>query len=223
MKITKEILASYIDHTILKPNATPEDVKRLCEEAKKYGFHSVCVNPYFVPLAKKELEGTGIKVVSVVGFPLGSTFKEVKFEEAKRLCDAGVDEIDMVMNLAAFKSGDYDYVKEEIRGVVEISKPRTVKVIIETCYLSQEEKIKAAKIVMEAGAHFVKTSTGFGPEGAKVEDIRLLKSIVGDKIGIKASGGIRDAKKAIQMIEAGATRIGASHGVEIVESLEDLE
>ncbi len=223
MKFTKELLASYIDHTLLKPNATPEDVKRLCEEAKKYKFHSVCVNPYFVSLAKEELKGTGIKVVSVVGFPLGSTFKEVKVLEAKKCCEAGADEIDMVMNLAAFKSGNYDYVEEEIREVVEEVKPRIVKVIIETCYLSPEEKRIAAEIVMRAGAHFVKTSTGFGPEGAKVEDVKFLKSIVGDRIGIKASGGIRDAKKAIQMIEAGATRIGASHGVEIVESLEESE
>ena len=218
-----EELAKKIDHTQLRPNATVDDIRKLCDEAKKYGFYGVCVSPSYVRTAKKFLENTDIKVISVVGFPLGNTYTEVKVLEAEKLVDDGVDEIDMVMNISAFKSGMYDLVKDDIRAVVNAVKPIPVKVIIETCYLSDDEKIKATEIAIEAGAAFVKTSTGFGPEGARVEDIALIKRIFGDKIKIKASGGIKDAKTAIEMIKAGADRIGASKGVQIIESLKELQ
>ncbi|MCD6503696.1 MAG: deoxyribose-phosphate aldolase [Euryarchaeota archaeon] len=216
-------LAKRIDHTQLKPNATMEDIRRLCEEAKRYGFYAVCVSPFYVKFAKEFLKGTDIKVVSVVGFPLGNTYTEVKVLEAKKAVENGADEIDMVMNVSAFKSKMYEYVEDDIRAVVNAVKPIPVKVIIETCYLTDDEKLKATEIAIRAGAAFVKTSTGFGPEGAKVEDIALIKREFGDKIKIKASGGIRDAKTAIAMIKAGADRIGASKGVQIIESLKELE
>jgi len=221
--VDKEELAKHIEHTLLKSNATEEDIKRLCEEAKKYGFYGVCVNPYYVRLAKDFLKETDIKVVTVVGFPLGATFTEVKVHEAKLAIENGADEIDMVMNISAFKSGRYADVEEDIRAVVDAVKPVPVKVIIETCYLTDEEKIKAAEIALNAGAAFVKTSTGFGPEGARLEDIKLLKDKFGERIKIKAAGGIRDAKTAIAMIKAGAERIGTSTGVKIIETLRESE
>ncbi|MCA6214845.1 deoxyribose-phosphate aldolase [Thermococcus bergensis] len=212
-------IAKYIDHTNLKPYATKEDIIKLCEEAKKYGFYAVCVNPYRVKLAKEQLEGTGIKVASVIGFPLGATPTEVKVFEAKKALEDGADELDMVINIGALKDKDYEYVKNDIAEVVKVAheKGAVVKVIIETCYLTDEEKEIACKLAMEAGADFVKTSTGFGTGGATVEDVRLMRRIVGDKLGVKAAGGIRTYEQALAMIEAGANRIGTSSGVKIVE------
>lgn len=210
-------IAKFIDHTILKPETRKEDVIKVCNEAKECGFYSVCVNPYYVPLAKKELEGSDVKITSVVGFPLGATTKEVKAFEAKKAVKSGADEIDMVINIAALKNREYDIVKEDIKAVVDAIKDKAIlKVIIETCLLTEEEKIKACQISKEAGAHFVKTSTGFSTGGATVHDIKLMRDTVGTDMGVKASGGIRDRDKALQMIEAGANRIGASSSVAIV-------
>ena len=218
-----EKLAKYIDHTNLKPYASREDIKRLCDEAKKYGFYAVCVNPYRVRDAKEFLKGTDIKIASVVGFPLGATFTETKVQEALMAVNSGAQEIDMVMNIGALKDGNYDLVEADIREVVSAVHPVgvKVKVIIETCYLTEEEKVRACELAKKAGADFVKTSTGFGSGGAKVEDVKLMRSVVGNKMGVKAAGGIHTANEAIEMIRAGATRIGASRSVEIIESLED--
>ncbi len=215
-------LAKYIDHTNLRAFATREDIKRLCEEAKEYGFYAVCVNPYRVKDAAEFLKDTDIKIASVVGFPLGATFTETKVQEAIMAVRNGADEIDMVMNIGAMKDGDYGVVERDIKEVVEAVHPMgaKVKVIIETCYLSDEEKIKACELAKKAGADFVKTSTGFGTAGAKVEDVKLMRSVVGNDMGVKAAGGIHNAKEAIAMIEAGATRIGASRSVQIIETLE---
>jgi len=214
-------IASMIDHTILKPDTTLEMVKKVCDEAKEYSFASVCVNPYYVSYVKKQLEGTQVKVTSVIGFPLGSTTKEVKAFEAKNAIDNGADELDMVINIAALKNRELDIVKEDIEAVVNAAKGKAlVKVIIETCLLTDEEKEIACKLSVEAGADYVKTSTGFSTGGATAEDIKLMRKTVGPNIGVKASGGIRDAKKANEMIEAGASRIGASSSVEIVKGLE---
>jgi len=210
-------IAKFIDHTILKPETRKEDVIKVCNEAKECGFYSVCVNPYYVPLVKKELEGSDVKITSVVGFPLGATTKEVKAFEAKKAVKSGADEIDMVINIAALKNREYDIVKEDIKAVVDAIKDKAIlKVIIETCLLTEEEKIKACQISKEAGAHFVKTSTGFSTGGATVHDIKLMRDTVGTDMGVKASGGIRDRDKALQMIEAGANRIGASSSIAIV-------
>jgi len=211
-------IQKYIDHTILKPEATEEQVIQICIEAKKYGFYSVCVNPYYTSLVRKNLEGSDVKTCIVIGFPLGATDKEVKAFEADNAVNNGAQEIDMVINISALKSKDYDIVEEDIKAVVKSVKNNAlVKVIIECCLLSDEEKIKACEISVKAGADFVKTSTGFSSGGAKVEDVKLMRKIVGENIGVKASGGIRDYKTALQMIEAGASRIGASSGVKIVE------
>jgi deoxyribose-phosphate aldolase len=203
----------------LKPYATKEDIIKLCEEAKEHNFYAVCVNPYRVKLAKEQLKETDIKVASVIGFPLGATPTEVKVFEAKKALEDGADELDVVINIGALKDKDYEYVKKDIAEVVKVAheKGAIVKVIIETCYLTNEEKEIACKLAMEAGADFVKTSTGFGSEGATVEDVRLMRNVVGDKLGVKAAGGIRTYEKAIAMIEAGANRIGTSSGVKIVE------
>lgn len=212
-------IAKYIDHTNLKSYATKEDIIKLCEEAKKYGFYAVCVNPYRVKLAKEHLKGTDIKVASVIGFPLGATPTEVKVFEAKKALENGADELDMVINIGALKDKDYEYVKKDIEDVTKVAheKGAIVKVIIETCYLTEEEKEIACKLAVEAGADFVKTSTGFGTSGATIEDVKLMRKIVGEKVGVKAAGGIRTYKQAIEMIRAGANRIGTSSGVKIVE------
>ena len=215
MKI-KEVLRR-IDHTQLKPTASKSDIIKLCDEAKRYGFYAVCVNPYYVPLASKLLDGTDIKVSSAVGFPLGATFTEVKTAEAERSIRFGASEIDMVMNISAFKSGDLEYVKRDIREVKERIGDVVLKVIIECCYLTDDEKILAAKICEEAGADYVKTSTGFGPGGATLEDVRLLRKTLSPKVKIKAAGGIRTFEQAVKFIEAGADRIGTSSGVKIAE------
>ncbi|MTI70731.1 MAG: deoxyribose-phosphate aldolase [Firmicutes bacterium] len=211
-------IASYIDHTILKPDTTKDNVKKVCNEAKDYGFASVCVNPYYVKYVNEQLKGSSVKVTSVIGFPLGNSTKEVKAFEAKKAIKNGADELDMVINVAALKNEEFDIVKEDIIAVVnEANEKALVKVIIETCLLDSDEIIKACKIAKEAGADFVKTSTGFSTDGAKIEDIKLMRETVGKDMGVKASGGIRDIDKAEKMIEAGATRIGASSSVAIVE------
>lgn len=209
-------LAQRIEHTLLKPEATVKDIMRLCDEAQKYHLYAVCVNPCYVPLAKHLLQGTEVKVVTVVGFPLGATFSSVKALEAKTAMEEHADEIDMVMNVSAFKTGDYAAVTEDIRRVVEAAAPCPVKVIIEAAYLTPREKRTACRIIADGGAKFVKTSTGFGKGGATVEDVKLLYEEAG-KYGlkVKAAGGIRDAETAKAMVEAGADRIGTSAGAAI--------
>jgi deoxyribose-phosphate aldolase len=214
-----ETLAGVIDHTLLKAFVTPKQVSTLCDEAKKYNFASVCVNPVFVSQVARELMGGGVKTCCVIGFPLGASSPLNKAEEAKLAVQQGADEVDMVINIGYLKSGDAAFVEQDIRGVVETAEGAVVKVIIETCYLEDDEKRKACEISVQAGAHFVKTSTGFGTGGATVEDIRLMRATVGDACQIKASGGIRSLDDALGMLEAGADRLGVSAGVEIVEEL----
>lgn len=210
-------LAQRIEHTLLKPEATVKDIMRLCDEAQKYHLYAVCVNPCYVPLAKHLLQGTEVKVVTVVGFPLGATFSSVKALEAKTAMEEHADEIDMVMNVSAFKTGDYAAVTEDIRRVVEAAASCPVKVIIEAAYLTPREKRTACRIIADGGAKFVKTSTGFGKGGATVEDVKLLREEA-DKYGlkVKAAGGIRDAETAKAMVAAGADRIGTSAGAAIM-------
>lgn len=210
-------LAQRIEHTLLKPEATVKDIMRLCDEAQKYHLYAVCVNPCYVPLAKHLLQGTEVKVVTVVGFPLGATFSSVKALEAKTAMEEHADEIDMVMNVSAFKTGDYAAVTEDIRRVVEAAAPCPVKVIIEAAYLTPREKRTACRIIADGDAKFVKTSTGFGKGGATVEDVKLLREEA-DKYGlkVKAAGGIRDAETAKAMVAAGADRIGTSAGAAIM-------
>ncbi len=216
---TKSALAKTIDHTLLKAVATELQVRELCAEARKFGFFSVCVNPYWVPLCVRELEKSDVVVCSVVGFPLGVNLPAVKAEEARLAVEQGAREVDMVVNVGAAKSGDWKAVEEDIRGVVRAAGKVPVKVIIETCYLTGDEKVKACEAAMKSGAQFVKTSTGFGTGGATAEDIKLIRKVVGDKCRIKASGGVRTYHDAVQMLEAGADRIGASSGVAIVSEL----
>lgn len=210
-------LNKMIDHTLLKPEATKEMIENLCREAKEFDFKSVCVNPYWVSTAYEELRDSDVLVCTVVGFPLGATTKETKFFETDFAVQEGADEIDMVINVGALKSKQYDVVLEDIKSVVQAANGRTVKVIIETCLLTDEEKVKACELSKEAGANFVKTSTGFSTTGANVEDVELMRSIVGDALEVKASGGIRDLDTALKMIEAGATRLGVSAGVQIMK------
>ena len=219
----REELAKYIDHTNLKAYASKEEIKKLCDEAKEYGFYAVCVNPYRVRDAAEFLKDTEIKIASVVGFPLGATFSEVKVQETIMAIRDGANEIDMVMNIGAMKDGDYKTVERDIKEVVNAAHEMhaMVKVIIETCYLTDDEKKKACELAKKAGADFVKTSTGFGSGGAKVEDVKLMREIVGDEMGVKAAGGIHSADEAIAMIKAGATRIGASRSVQIIESIHE--
>ena len=210
-------LAKYIDHTILKAAATLDEVEKLCKEAAEYKFASVCINPYYVPFAKNFLKGTGVKVCTVIGLPLGATTKESKAAEAIKAVADGADEVDMVLNVGAMKSKNYKYVEDDIRMVVEsLPKGICVKVILETCYLTKDEIRLASEISMKAGANFVKTSTGFGTGGATVEDVKIMKSVVGRKLEVKASGAVRDFETAKAMIEAGATRLGTSSGITIV-------
>ena len=210
-------ISHLIDHTLLKPDATVEDVINLCMEAKEYKFASVCINPCFVKTAADILSGTDVKVCTVVGFPLGATTKEVKAFEAKQAIENGAEEIDMVINIGFLKSKRYSEVLSDIKAVRNATKGKILKVIIETCYLTEAEKIRACELSKEAGADYVKTSTGFGKGGATVEDILLMRKVVGRDLGVKASGGIRDFDKALEMVKAGATRIGASASVKIVE------
>ncbi|GEA30758.1 deoxyribose-phosphate aldolase [Clostridium diolis] len=210
-------IAQYIDHTILKPEATVEDVKRLCREAKEYNFASVCVNGCYAKLVSTELAGSEVKTCVVVGFPLGAMTKEAKAFETSQAIENGASEIDMVINVGALKSKDYNFVKEDIEAVVNAAKGKAlVKVIIETCLLTDEEKVKVCEIAKEAKADFVKTSTGFSNGGATKEDIALMRKTVGPDLGVKASGGVRDFKAAMDMINAGASRIGSSNSIAIV-------
>ncbi len=210
-------IAKYIDHTILKPEATVEDVKRLCREAKEYNFASVCVNGCYAKLVSTELMGTDVKTCVVVGFPLGAMTKEAKVFETSQAIENGATEIDMVINVGALKDKNYSLLKEDIEAVVNAAKGKAlVKVIIETCLLSDEEKVKVCEIAKEAKADFVKTSTGFSTGGATKEDIALMRKTVGPDLGVKASGGVRDFKAAMEMINAGASRIGSSNSITIV-------
>ena len=208
----------YFDHTNLKPDATPEDIIKLCDEAKKYDFASVCVNSVYAKLVADQLKGTMVKTCVVVGFPLGAMDTQTKAFEAKKAIENGAEEIDMVIQIGALKAKNYDFVLEDIKAVREASKGSVLKVIIETCLLTDEEKVKACKLSMEAGADFVKTSTGFSTAGANLRDVALMKETVGDQGLVKASGGIRDYNTAFAMIEAGADRIGTSNAVKIMES-----
>jgi deoxyribose-phosphate aldolase len=209
-------LAKYIDHTLLKQNATQEEVKKICDEAKEYGFASVCVNQYYTKFVKEQLIGSDVKVCTVVGFPLGAVSSEVKAFETNKAVEDGAEEIDMVINIGALKDKKYDYVLNDIKTVVEAARPALVKVIIETCLLTDEEKINACRLSVEAGADFVKTSTGFSTGGATVYDVKLMRETVGQAVGVKASGAVRDYETALAVIKAGANRIGASAGIAIV-------
>jgi len=215
-------IAQLIDHTLLKADATSEDVRKLCDEARRYHFASVCVNTGFVPLSRRLLAGSGVMVCAVVGFPLGAMAPSAKAFEAKEAVRAGAEEIDMVINQGALKSRDYALVHEDIRKVVEASRPARVKVILETGALTQEEKVIGITLSKVAGAHFVKTSTGFGPGGATVEDVALMRRLVGSEMGVKASGGVRTCEDAEKMRAAGASRIGASASVAIVTGCQKL-
>ena len=211
----------YIDHTILKPETTKAQILTLCEEAKQFNFASVCVNPTWVATCANELKGTDVKVCTVIGFPLGATFKEVKAYETKLAIENGASEIDMVINVGAAKDQNWELVYEDIKAVVEAANGVLVKVIIETCLLTDEEKVKACEMAVKAGAHFVKTSTGFSTGGATAADVALMRQTVGESVGVKASGGVRTAEDMKVMVEAGANRIGTSGGVSLVQGKEN--
>ncbi len=212
-----ERMASMIDHTVLKPSASREDIEKLCEEARRFRFASVCVNPCYVPLCAQMLRMTSVKVCTVVGFPLGANRSEVKAFETERAISDGAQEVDMVINVGALKSKDHELVESDIRAVVEMCRSIVVsKVIIEAALLTDEEKVTACTLAKAAGADFVKTSTGFGPGGATAHDVALMRGVVGEDMGVKAAGGIRDVETAEEMIAAGASRIGASASVKIV-------
>ncbi len=219
LSLTREELASYIDHTLLKPEASREQIRAVCEEAKQYHFASVCVNPCWVPLIAEELKGSGVSVCCVIGFPLGASLSSVKAFEAREAVAAGAQEIDMVINIGAVKSGGWELVREDIAAVNAAKGTAKLKVIIETCLLTDEEKVRVCQIAKEVGADFVKTSTGFSTGGATVHDVELMRRTVGPEMGVKASGGIRTLADALAMIEAGASRLGASAGVKIIEAL----
>ena len=210
-------LNKYIDHTILKATASNSDVQKLCEEAIEHEFYSVCVNGCYVADAKQLLQGTDVKVAAVVGFPLGAMTTAAKVFEAKEAVENGASEIDMVINVAKLKDGEFEYVENEIRQIKEVIGDNVLKVIIETCYLTDEEKVKACELALVAKADFVKTSTGFGTGGATYEDVKLMKSIVGDNAKVKASGGVRDKETAQKYVELGAERLGTSSGISIME------
>jgi deoxyribose-phosphate aldolase len=217
-------IAQMIDHSLLKPEATEGAIRRLCQEGERHGFATVCINPVWVSLCVGLLRGSSVKICTVSGFPLGANRPEVKAKEAGIAIKEGADEIDMVANIGVLKSGDFKLVEEDIKAVRNaIGDEKILKVIIEAAVLADEEKIKATEIVMACGADFVKTSTGFGYSGATVEDVELLKKVVGDRIRIKASGGIRDYNAALGLIQAGASRIGTSSGVKIVEQSKRAE
>ena len=211
-------LASMIDHTVLKPDAKEEDIRKLCEEAIEYGFATVCVNPCYVPMAKHLLQDSNVGITTVIGFPLGANTITTKTAEAEEAIENGATEVDMVINIGALKDKKYDYIRDEIKAVVHtVNKRAVVKVIIETSLLTDEEKEKACLLAKEAGADFVKTSTGFSGGGATKEDIELMRRTVGDTMGVKASGGVRTRQDAEALIKAGATRIGASASVAIIK------
>jgi deoxyribose-phosphate aldolase len=214
-------LARVIDHTFLKPDATDAEIRKLCAEARDHGFYSVCVNPVHLALCSAELAGTGVKAVTVVGFPLGANTTETKIFETSQAVGLGADEIDMVINVGALKAGDREFVKRDIRGVVQAAHRLPVKVILETCLLTDEEKKLACLLSKQAGARYVKTSTGFSKGGATAEDIELMRAAVGETVGVKASGGIRTFEQALDMVRAGASRIGASASVAIVTAAKE--
>ena len=205
-----------IDHTLLKQDAQPEQIIKLCEEAKQFDFMSVCVNPAYVPLAAECLKGSNVKVCTVIGFPLGMNLTKTKIEEAALAIKEGADEIDMVINVGMLKAGHDQYVEEEIRELKAVAGQRVLKVIIETCLLTDEEKVRACIASKNAGADFVKTSTGFSTGGATVHDVALMRKTVGPEMGVKASGGVRTHEDLLAMVEAGATRIGTSNGTKII-------
>ncbi|HHU49448.1 MAG TPA: deoxyribose-phosphate aldolase [Clostridiales bacterium] len=216
-------LRAAIDHTLLKADASAEEITRLCKEAADNRFASVCINPSYVPLASELLYGTGVKVCTVIGFPLGATSTKTKVHETKEAIENGASEVDMVINIGAVKSGDYDLVRNDIESVVFAAKGRAlVKVIIETCLLTDDEKVRVCTIAKMAGADFVKTSTGFSTGGATIDDVRLMRRVVGPDMGVKAAGGIRDYETAVAMMEAGADRLGTSSGVAIVNNNKSL-
>lgn len=210
-------LSDYIDHTNLKATATPTDIESLCNEAKTYGFYAVCVNGCHVPLVREQLKDSQVKIAAVVGFPLGAMSTEAKVFEAKESVENGADEIDMVINIGWLKSKMNDAVRDEIKAIKTAIGDNILKVIIETCYLTQEEKETACLLAVEAGADFVKTSTGFGTGGATFDDVKLMKRMVGDKAQIKASGGVKDKETALKYIELGVSRIGTSSGPSLVK------
>jgi len=216
MELSRVELARMIDHTLLKQESTTEDILRVCQEAKEFGFASVVVNPTHVAVVAETLKNSGVRTCTVVGFPLGASTTEVKAFETQDALQNGADELDMVINIGALKSGEFDLVLHDIKGVVEAAKEKVVKVIIETGFLTDEEKIKACQLAKSAGAHFVKTSTGFGPGSATVKDVQLMRKTVGP-MGVKAAGGIRTYEDAIRMTQAGANRLGTSAGVAIIE------
>ncbi|MBU5591052.1 deoxyribose-phosphate aldolase [Clostridium sp. MSJ-4] len=214
----KKTLAKYIDHTLLKADATDEAIKVLCQEALEHNFASVCVNPSNVKLAAELLKGSDVKVCTVIGFPLGANTKEVKAFETEDSIRSGAQEVDMVINIGKLKAKDYDYVREDIKAVVDVAKGKALtKVIIETCLLTDEEKVMACKLSKEVGADYVKTSTGFSTGGATPKDVKLMRDTVGEEMGVKASGGVRSYEDAINVIHAGASRIGASASIAISE------
>lgn len=219
MKILEspENIAKMIDYTNLKPDTTLKDIEKLCNEAKKYNFASVCVNPANVKYASSLLEKTDIKVCTVIGFPFGANTTKIKFFEAKDAIESGACELDMVINIGALKSEYYDELKNDINGVIAAAEGAIVKVIIETGALTDEEIVKASEIIKESGADFIKTSTGIGYPGARIKDIVLIRKTVGTSVSVKASGGIKDLKTALDMVKAGATRIGTSSGVKIMK------
>ena len=210
-------LAKYIDHTMLKPDASIASIEKLCNEAKEYDFKSVCVNTCNIPLAKKYLQGSDVLVCTVIGFPLGAMSSEAKVFEAKDAIEKGADEIDMVINIGRLKDNDLDYCTKEIKAIKDVCGDKTLKVIIETCLLTDEEKVNACKCILNANADFVKTSTGFSTGGATFEDVKLLKQTVNDKCFIKAAGGVKSHEDMLKMIELGANRIGTSSGTKLIE------
>lgn len=221
-ELTSAQLAGFIDHTLLKQDATVGQIEKLCDEAAKYHFASVCVNATYAALCAKLLKDTGVKVCCVVGFPLGATLSSVKAFETEQVITDGAEEVDMVLNVGAMKSGNFTLVKDDVSAVVRAAHAKNVlvKVIIETCLLTDEEKVKACQICQSAGADFVKTSTGFSIAGATVEDVALMRKTVGPDMGVKAAGGVRSRDDVLAMIKAGATRIGTSGGVKIMEGAE---
>ncbi len=223
MNNLKDELAGVIDHTLLKPYATASDIENLCREAMQYGFFSVCVNGAWVQLASEILSGSQVLVCAVVGFPLGAMDADVKRYETEVAVDEGAQEIDVVINVGRLRDGQHTAVSRELRDIVEAAEERYVKVILETCYLTREEIVTACGIVADSGAHFVKTSTGFGEGGASVEDVKLMSETVQGRLGVKASGGIRDTRQALEMIQAGANRLGLSASRRIVDGLEDAD
>ncbi len=206
-----------IDHTLLAPDATKEQIKKICDEAKQYNFASVCVNPSWIRYCKEQLKGSDVKVCTVIGFPLGATMMASKISEAKYSLYEGADELDMVINIGRLKDHNDEYVKNEIAELKNVTGDKVLKVIIETCLLTDEEKVRVCKLAKEAKADFVKTSTGFSKGGATVADIKLMRETVGHEMGVKASGGVKTKEDLVAMVEAGATRIGTSHGVDLVK------